>query len=96
MICSGPVKLLLISRCTWYGFISWEYRKSLGEAFDMLGENGMLKPHLRDRLKAMVGFRNIAVHDYRKLNLDIVRNVVEIRLGDFREFTSDILRNCVN
>ncbi len=66
------------------------------EAFDMLGEKGMLKPHVRDRLKAMVGFRNIAVHDYRKLNLDIVRSVVETRLGDFREFTSYILQDCVN
>lgn len=56
------------------------------DAFDMLGEAGMVKPDLRDRLKAMVGFRNIAVHDYRKLNLDIVRAVIEKRLGDFREF----------
>ena len=53
------------------------------EVFDMLTENGMLETSLRDHLKAMVGFRNIAVHDYRKLNLDIVRNVVENRLGDF-------------
>ena len=65
------------------------------EVFDMLADNGMLETSLRDHLKAMVGFRNIAVHDYRKLNLDIVRNVVEKRLGDFREFTSDVLRRGV-
>lgn len=62
------------------------------EVFDMLAENGMLEPDLRDRLKAMVGFRNIAVHDYRKLNLEIVRNVVAMHLGDFRNFTSAVLR----
>lgn len=62
------------------------------EVFDMLAENGMLEPDLRDRLKAMVGFRNIAVHDYRKLNLEIVRNVVTMHLGDFRNFTSAVLR----
>jgi len=65
------------------------------EVFDMLAENGMLEASLPDHLKEMVGFRNIAVHDYRKLNLDIVRNVVENRLGNFREFTSDVLRRGV-
>ena len=61
------------------------------DAFDMLGEVGMIDANLRDRLKAMVGFRNVAVHDYRKLNLDIVRAVVEKRLGDFREFGAVLL-----
>ena len=32
----------------------------------------------------MVGFRNIAVHDYQKLNLEIVRSILERILGDFR------------
>lgn len=62
------------------------------DAFDMLGEAGIIEPDLRDRLKAMVGFRNVAVHDYRKLNLEIVRTVVESRLGDFREFGEVLLR----
>ena len=62
------------------------------DAFDMLGEAGIVESDLRDRLKAMVGFRNVAVHDYRKLNLEIVRAVVEKRLGDFREFGEILLR----
>ena len=62
------------------------------DAFDMLGEAGIIESDLRDRLKAMVGFRNVAVHDYRKLNLEIVRAVVEKRLGDFREFGGILLR----
>ena len=62
------------------------------DAFDMLGEAGIVESDLRDRLKAMVGFRNVAVHDYRKLNLEIVRAVVEKRLGDFREFGEILLK----
>lgn len=62
------------------------------DAFDMLGDVGIVQPVLRDRLKAMIGFRNVAVHDYRKLNLDVVRNIVETRLGDFREFATAMLR----
>ena len=56
------------------------------DAFDMLGDAGILAPALRERLKAMVGFRNVAVHDYRQLNLDVVRNILEKHLEDFREF----------
>jgi len=32
------------------------------------------------------GFRNIAVHDYRKLNLDILRSILDERLDDFRDY----------
>jgi uncharacterized protein YutE (UPF0331/DUF86 family) len=35
-------------------------------------------------VRAMVGFRNIAVHDYQKRNLEIVRSILERILGDFR------------
>lgn len=62
------------------------------DAFDMLGEAGLIAIPLRDRLKAMVGFRNIAVHDYRKLNLEVVRNIIEERLSDFREFGRVVLK----
>ncbi|MDT8421220.1 MAG: DUF86 domain-containing protein [Desulfuromonadales bacterium] len=62
------------------------------EAFDMLCDADIINPELRDRLKAMVGFRNIAVHDYRKLNLDVVRTIIAERLGDFRTFSSVVLR----
>ncbi|WP_197910407.1 type VII toxin-antitoxin system HepT family RNase toxin [Desulfosarcina ovata] len=62
------------------------------DAFDMLGEADLLKPVLRDRLKSMVGFRNVAVHGYRKLNIEIVRTIVETRLGDFREFAKVVLQ----
>jgi uncharacterized protein YutE (UPF0331/DUF86 family) len=62
------------------------------EAFSMLCEAGIVTQRLRDRLQAMVGFRNIAVHDYRKLNLAVVRSILETRLADFREFGEAILR----
>jgi len=62
------------------------------EAFDMLSEAGIISGCLRDRLKAMVGFRTIAVHDYRNLNLEVVRNILDTRLGDFRDFGEAVLR----
>lgn len=41
---------------------------------------------LRKRLQAMVGFRNISVHDYQGINLTIVKDILEKHLVDFREF----------
>lgn len=40
----------------------------------------------------MVGFRNVAVHDYQKLSLDVVRSIIRERLDDFLEFTRVLLR----
>lgn len=61
------------------------------EAFEMLHGAGIIDRHLCDRLMAMVGFRNVAVHDYRKLNLEILVSIVEKHLDDFKAFCSVIL-----
>lgn len=61
------------------------------DAFGMLCEAGIIDGSLRDRLQAMVGFRNVAVHDYRKLNLAVVRSILETRLEDFRAFAKILL-----
>lgn len=58
----------------------------------MLCDAGVIEAPLRDRHKAMVGFRNIAVHDYRKLNLELVRNIIQQRLEDFRQFGRVLLQ----
>jgi uncharacterized protein YutE (UPF0331/DUF86 family) len=53
------------------------------DAFSMLAEAGRLDPVLAGRMAKMVGFRNVAVHDYRSLNLGIVKSIVTERLDDF-------------
>jgi uncharacterized protein YutE (UPF0331/DUF86 family) len=62
------------------------------EAFDFVSDAGLVDAALCSRLKAMVGFRNVAVHDYRRLNLEVVRNIVEHHLVDFKDFGFAILR----
>ena len=57
------------------------------EAFDLLERAGMIDSDLAVRMKRMVGFRNVAVHDYRKLDLEIVRSIIGARLPDFLDFT---------
>lgn len=53
----------------------------------------MIDPALSDRLKKMVGFSNVALHDYQKLSLDIVRRIIVERLDDFLVFTRVLLRS---
>jgi uncharacterized protein YutE (UPF0331/DUF86 family) len=43
------------------------------------------------KMKAMVGFRNIAVHNYQEINLQIVQMIVEKHLNDFREYVKQVL-----
>jgi uncharacterized protein YutE (UPF0331/DUF86 family) len=44
-------------------------------------------------MQAMVGFRNIAVHDYQNLNIEIVIAIVEKYLVDFEYFMEEIFEN---
>lgn len=61
------------------------------DAFDMLQTHSIIDENIAKRLKAMVGFRNIAVHDYQTLNLDILEKIVDNHLGDFTDYTKQIL-----
>jgi uncharacterized protein YutE (UPF0331/DUF86 family) len=63
------------------------------EAFAMLQEAGLLDPSLAGRMKKMVGFRNVAIHEYQKLDLDIVRRIVAEHLDDFLKFSRVLLKS---
>ena len=62
------------------------------EAFSMLSDANMLDSKLASDMQAMVGFRNVAVHDYRKLNINILRAILQNHLDDFRNFAASILK----
>jgi uncharacterized protein YutE (UPF0331/DUF86 family) len=58
--------------------------------FDLLREAKLIDADLAERLKRMVGFRNIAVHNYQVIQFDILQAIIEKRLGDFEEFTDAV------
>lgn len=64
------------------------------DAFTLLQTAGILPEDLTTRMQRMVGFRNVAVHEYARLNLDVVRTIVTKQLGDFRKFSSIIVKAC--
>ncbi|MBV1820979.1 DUF86 domain-containing protein, partial [Coprococcus sp. MSK.21.13] len=41
---------------------------------------------------SMVGFRNIAVHNYQAVNLGIIQEIIEKHLSDFSRFIEVILK----
>ncbi len=65
--------------------------QSSREVFDILYQNKIIDEEMAKKLKSMVGFRNIAVHDYQKINLDIVKQIIEKHLKDLKDFAERIL-----
>jgi uncharacterized protein YutE (UPF0331/DUF86 family) len=61
-------------------------------AFALLNEKGLIPADLTLRMQHMVGFRNIAVHEYTRLDLNILRSIVSTRLDDFRLYSSTIMK----
>ena len=60
------------------------------DAFSLLQRERLLSPPLGERMRRMVGFRNVAVHEYRRLDPAVVRTVVEHRLGDFEDLCREL------
>lgn len=58
--------------------------QSSRDAFQMLRDAGVLEADLAEALGKMVGFRNLAVHEYQRIDLAVLQAIVEQRLEDFR------------
>jgi uncharacterized protein YutE (UPF0331/DUF86 family) len=65
--------------------------KASREAFKLLQEAGLIDEALAKTLMNMVGFRNIAVHDYQALKLEILEAILDKHIDDFKQFTKIIL-----
>lgn len=66
--------------------------QSARDVFELLHRGGWLSAELLASMKAMVGFRNIAVHDYQAVHLPIVVAILRQHLADFIAFSSHVLR----
>ena len=62
------------------------------ELFDLLRRAGWLEEELARNMRSMCGFRNVLVHGYDEVDLDIVRDVLENGLGDLLAFVETIRR----
>jgi len=67
--------------------------KNYADVFKVLEENGTLDESLCDTMQQMAKFRNIVVHDYDKVDVEIVIGILRKRLGDFNRFKETIVKN---
>jgi uncharacterized protein YutE (UPF0331/DUF86 family) len=65
---------------------------SSSESFELLMQKHVIPLDLAESLTRMISFRNITVHEYKKINYDIVVRVITEKLNDlilFIEFVMD-------
>ena len=58
------------------------------ESFALLQQAGLITTEQMKGLQAMVGFRNTLVHQYQKLSLEIMVDVIECHLQDLLDFAN--------
>lgn len=54
------------------------------EVFALLATHNIIPVELSETLQKMIGFRNIAVHDYTNINLSIIRKIITQHLQDLK------------
>lgn len=62
------------------------------EIFEILHKNKIISDELFNSLNRIAGFRNILVHDYMKIDTEIVYQHLQSRLDDFEEFKKAVVQ----
>lgn len=70
----------------------YEQASTMAETFLALSKHGLLDIHLASRLAKAVGFRNIAVHEYDTLDMNILYAIITHKIGCFYEFAEAVLK----
>ena len=64
------------------------------DSFTILQRGRLIEPALSEKLQRMIGFRNVAVHQYRELDPDIVISVIDQDLDDLLAFAEIVHQTC--
>ena len=64
----------------------WGIPGTQSEMFELLKDKGVISGELVEKLIAMVGFRNRVIHEYERLNMDIVYDIWQNRIKDIERF----------
>jgi uncharacterized protein YutE (UPF0331/DUF86 family) len=65
---------------------------SAGDMFFLLQENGFISADLADKMVKAVGFRNLLVHEYQKIDLQRLYETAEKNVDDLMAFLASIFR----
>jgi len=61
------------------------------ESFSFLAKAALISDDLCERLQRMVGFRNIVIHEYQKVDVSVVQAIIESGLDDLLLFTDAMI-----
>jgi uncharacterized protein YutE (UPF0331/DUF86 family) len=61
--------------------------------FKLLQNAGVISKELAAKMESMVGFRNIAMHDYQAIDKDILKSILMHNLKDLEDFYTIVLRH---
>ncbi|MFQ5454953.1 MAG: DUF86 domain-containing protein [Nitrospirota bacterium] len=59
--------------------------------FKLLQNADIINDNLTHKMEAMVGFRNIAIHDYQAIDIGILKSILTKHLIDLEDFYTTIL-----
>lgn len=65
--------------------------KSSADGFVKLHEKGIIDEASLLAMRGMVGFRNVAVHEYQRINPSVVESVIMNHLDDFRAYNRQLI-----
>lgn len=66
--------------------------ETMAETFDTLVTLDVIEPALAGRMKKAVGFRNVAVHNYKAIAWEVVYAICHKNLDDFSDFARAVMR----
>lgn len=86
---------LLADTCISLAELMVKYRElripqTYAEAFEILGENGILQPDFAFEFSRIAGFRNFLAHDYERIDPEFVCDQILSRLTDVDVFLDSI------
>ena len=58
----------------------------MAETFGVLASHGAIDDLIAERMRRLVGFRNISVHEYDRIDWQRVWDLITTRPDDFRAF----------
>jgi len=64
--------------------------RSQREMFEILAHNHWISDAMQRTLSDVVGFRNVVVHGYDAVDLEVVREIAERHVGDLLSFVTEI------
>jgi uncharacterized protein YutE (UPF0331/DUF86 family) len=64
---------------------------SSAESFDLLRQKYVIDTRISEKLKNMIHFRNTIIHQYQKMDVDIVKSVIMSDLDDLIQFGDRIM-----